>query len=46
MVDCADGEYGNAGCEGGNSFLAFLYSDQEPIELATNYPYTQTNGTC
>ena len=50
LVDCAGGEFGNYGCEGGLTAFAYLYSDQQPIEEASNYPYisglTGTNGTC
>ena len=46
MVDCAVGVYLNEGCNGGLQFLGFLYSDVEPIELSTNYPYTGLDGTC
>jgi hypothetical protein len=46
MVDCAVGNYFNAGCDGGLQFLGFLYSDAEPIELSQNYPYTGLDGTC
>lgn len=39
MVDCANGDYGNAGCKGGDQGFAFLYTDQQPLELLTDYPY-------
>jgi hypothetical protein len=38
-VDCAGGQYGNYGCDGGLTALAYLYSDKQPIELDANYPY-------
>jgi len=40
MVDCAGGDYGNAGCQGGDQGIAFLYTDAQPLELLVNYPYT------
>ncbi len=46
FVDCADGDYGNLGCSGGSPYAAYLYSDAEPIELASEYPYTGVEGTC
>jgi len=46
LVDCAVGAYGNFGCDGGYEPFGFLYSDTNPIELATNYPYTGLDGNC
>ena len=50
LVDCADGSFGNYGCDGGLTAFAYMYSDEQPIEEAVNYPYisglTGTNGTC
>lgn len=39
MVDCADGVYGNLGCYGGLEFAAYLYTNDQPLELASDYPY-------
>ena len=50
LVSCANGAYGNLGCDGGLTAFGYLYSDAQPIEQASNYPYTSgttgLNGTC
>ena len=45
-MDCADGEYGNQGCNGGLPAYAYLYSDDNYIELAIDYPYTGAQADC
>jgi hypothetical protein len=43
MIDCANDDYGNAGCLGGDQGFGFLYTDVQPLELLTEYPYTSGN---
>ncbi len=39
-MDCTlQGKYGNYGCNGGWARRSFMYSDINPIELASDYPY-------
>lgn len=52
LVSCADGAYGNYGCDGGFIDAALLYTDDEPLEKSVDYPYSTntyngvSNGTC
>ena len=47
MVDCAGGDFGNSGCEGGLTSFAYLYTDEQPLELEEDYPYMDKQGlTC
>lgn len=40
LVDCADGDYGNHGCGGGNMDNAFEYVMEQGIMLEDDYKYT------
>ena len=40
LVDCADGDYGNAGCNGGNMDQAFEYIMEQGIMREEDYLYT------
>ena len=39
MVDCASGDYGDYGCDGGLPAFAMLYSDHDPLMSSEDYPY-------
>lgn len=44
LVSCTDNnQYGNSGCNGGLTELAYLYSDAQPLMTETEYPYTDGN---
>ncbi|CAI2374480.1 unnamed protein product [Moneuplotes crassus] len=44
LVDC-DTRY-NAGCNGGEEYLAFQYWEQNDVVLESDYPYKGRDGTC
>jgi cathepsin L len=46
LVDCAGGQYGNLGCDGGDMGTAFDYAHDNGMELESAYPYTAMDGTC
>lgn len=46
MVDCADGDYGDYGCDGGLPAFAMLYSDANPLMSEEDYPYIEADGNC
>ncbi len=46
LVDCANGSWGNYGCNGGLMDLAFAYVEQNPLETETDYPYKGIDATC
>ena len=46
MVDCADGDYGDYGCDGGLPAFAMLYTDHNPLMSEEDYPYNESEGTC
>jgi C1A family cysteine protease len=46
LVDCANGQWGNDGCNGGLMDLAFAYIQQNPLETEADYGYTARDGTC
>lgn len=46
LVDCAGGQYGNMGCDGGDMGAAFDYAKDNGMELESDYPYTALDGTC
>lgn len=41
MVDCS---WLNHGCNGGSMALAFMYTQNSPLESEADYPYTATSG--
>jgi C1A family cysteine protease len=46
LVDCAGGEYGNAGCDGGWMSNAFAYVLDKGISTEDEYPYKAVDQTC
>ena len=46
MVDCAGGEYGDYGCEGGFPAFAMLYTDANPLMPDKIYPYAEKEQSC
>lgn len=46
LVDCAGGEYGNMGCDGGDMGTAIQYSHDFGNELESTYPYKAVDQTC
>jgi xylem cysteine proteinase len=44
LVDCS--KDGNEGCNGGEMFLAFEYSETHPLETEKDYPYKGTDNAC
>ena len=46
MVDCADGDWENEGCNGGLPAFAFLYTDKNPLMLQSDYEYAAVDQTC
>ena len=46
LVDCAGGQYGNEGCNGGDMGTAIDYSHDNGNEAESVYPYTAVDGTC
>ena len=46
MVDCAGGDYGDYGCDGGLPAFAMLYTDASPLMSEDDYPYTESDGDC
>ena len=46
LVDCANGSWGNMGCNGGLMDLAFAYVEKYPLETESDYPYKGVDGTC
>jgi C1A family cysteine protease len=44
LVDCATD--GSSGCEGGSMDAAFTYTESNPLQLESDYPYTGQDGTC
>jgi len=46
LVDCANGEYENAGCNGGLMNLAFDYVMDHKLNNQEAYPYTGREGKC
>lgn len=45
-MDCAGGEYGNNGCNGGLMNSAFDYIADHGIETETDYPYRAVDQRC
>jgi hypothetical protein len=45
LIDCS-GEYGNLGCFGGLTELAFAYIRKRGINDSKDYPYTAKTGVC
>ena len=43
LVDCSRL---NHGCNGGSMALAFMYTERNPLELESEYPYTAVGGKC
>jgi len=43
LVDCSTR---NNGCKGGSMGLAFLYTEKNPLERESDYPYTAKDGNC
>jgi C1A family cysteine protease len=46
LVDCAGGDYGNAGCDGGWMGNAFAYVLDNGISTEEDYPYKAVDQTC
>ena len=46
LVDCAGGQYGNQGCNGGDMGTAIQYAADNGMELETDYRYTAQDGSC
>ena len=46
MVDCAGGDYGDYGCDGGLPAFAMLYTDEEPLMSSEAYPYAELDQEC
>ena len=46
LVDCAGGDYGNMGCNGGLMPWAFTYILDNGVHSETKYPYKGVDGTC
>ena len=46
LVDCAGGDYGNLGCNGGLMPWAFSYILDNGVHTETEYPYKGLAGTC
>lgn len=46
LVDCANGEWGNGGCNGGMMNLAYDYTREHGLELETSYPYKAADEKC
>jgi len=46
LVDCAGGEYGNQGCNGGLMDDAFRYTADHGIDFESDYGYTAEDGYC
>jgi hypothetical protein len=44
ITACADGQWGNAGCQGGLPSQAFTYLESNALTTASNYPYTAGGG--
>ena len=46
LVDCAGGEYGNLGCNGGDMGTAFQYAHDFGMMTEKDYAYTALDGSC
>ena len=46
MVDCAGGQYGNEGCNGGDMGTAFQYAHDNGMMLESAYPYAGVDQNC
>jgi C1A family cysteine protease len=46
LVDCAGGQYGNLGCNGGDMGTAFQYAHDNGMEEESVYPYVAYDQNC
>ncbi|XP_045477255.1 procathepsin L-like [Harmonia axyridis] len=46
LLDCADADYGNHGCNGGDSYSGFIYVQNYGIQSGQTYPYVAAQGKC
>ena len=46
LVDCAGGQYGNLGCNGGDMGTAFQYAHDYGMEQESDYPYVAYDQNC
>lgn len=44
LISCAGTEYGNDGCNGGNTYTSMLYTTKHPLVLNSDYSYKQRNN--
>lgn len=46
LLDCADADYGNMGCKGGNPINGFAYIKDKGLCTARSYGYKAVQGAC
>jgi hypothetical protein len=44
LISCANTTYYNEGCDGGSSYMAFMYSDEYPLMQSSDFPFVDALG--